>query len=390
MTTKTKTNWRTVRLGDVASYISRGVAPRYVESDGLPVLNQRCIRDGKVSLGESRLTDKKAAFSEDKLLRRYDVLINSTGTGTLGRVAQYAGESLIATVDSHVTIVRPDAKLVDPIYLGYACKKLQPQFEAMAEGSSGQTELSRTRLKEEVEILLPELKEQKHVAEILSAFDEKIQNNNRIIKTLEEMAQAIFKEWFGSDAGENTILSAYVSHLKKQVVPSSSPEDVFWHYSIPAFDNKKLPSNESGGSILSNKYCVEPGTILFSKLNPTTPRIWPVIVASDNPICSTEFLVLKPVKEKYFAFVHAFLRYSTHIQNLANGVQGTSTSHQRLRPEDILLVEFPKPEEKKVAQYNELAYPMLLNIDSLIKENEKLAATRDLLLPRLMSGEIQV
>ena len=125
-------------------YVNRGITPKYtVEKEGsILILNQKCIRGFKVSLEPARLNDlSKRKITEGKLLEKYDVLINSTGVGTLGRVAQFYGESGSATVDSHVTIVRPNADLIDPVYFGYIIKSKQQLIEGFAEGTTGQTEL---------------------------------------------------------------------------------------------------------------------------------------------------------------------------------------------------------------------------------------------------------
>ena len=169
-----------VKLSDVAAYISRGITPSYTEETGTVVINQKCVRGGEVSLEESRYHNAaKKKVPVEKLLRKWDILVNSTGTGTLGRVGQIVCDMPKATVDSHVTIVRP-ADSIDPAYLGYALKWRQPYIEALAEGSTGQTELSRFRLGDEITIPLPSLGTQKSIAQILSAVDEKIAVNKKI------------------------------------------------------------------------------------------------------------------------------------------------------------------------------------------------------------------
>lgn len=113
--------WKTYKLGEIASFISRGVTPSYSD-DGVIVINQKCIRDGKVSYEQARFTNPTIKkISNDKYLQSYDVLINSTGQGTLGRVGQVKEITQLTTVDSHVTIVRPSNK-VDSTYLGYFLK----------------------------------------------------------------------------------------------------------------------------------------------------------------------------------------------------------------------------------------------------------------------------
>jgi type I restriction enzyme, S subunit len=188
--------WEEVKLVEVCDFISRGITPSYTEENGVVVINQKCIRDNRVNLSLARLTNpEKRKIPDQKILRSYDVLVNSTGVGTLGRVAQVKKIINPMTVDSHVTIVRGNEK-VHPLYLGYNLFMQQRNIENLAEGSTGQTELSRARLGEVIKLSLPSLEEQKAIGNLLSALDQKIELNYDLNKTLEEMAQTIFKRWF--------------------------------------------------------------------------------------------------------------------------------------------------------------------------------------------------
>ena len=134
-----------VVLGDVTSLLTRGVTPRYAESaDAAVILNQKCIRDRRVNLGPARRTER-GSVKQAKWLLQNDVLVNSTGLGTLGRVARWTLHSE-ATADSHVSILRFDASCVEPVCAGYAVLGLEDLIEQMGEGSTGQTELSRAEL----------------------------------------------------------------------------------------------------------------------------------------------------------------------------------------------------------------------------------------------------
>lgn len=136
---------RQPKLADVTSTIIRGGTPRYTDPEnGMVVVNQKCVRSGRVSLAKARHT-VAAKVREDRLLRPGDVLVNSTGVGTLGRVGLW-NHDIEATVDSHVTIVRFDPATVNPILGAYALFLIQPRIEALGEGTTGQTELSRTKL----------------------------------------------------------------------------------------------------------------------------------------------------------------------------------------------------------------------------------------------------
>ena len=137
--------WKVGRLGSITKHIKRGISPAYSDGYGILVLNQRCIRDFMVDTSKARRHDPNVRSIEGLLLEVGDVLVNSTGIGTLGRVAQvlYIQESTI--IDSHVTLVRPDQKYPWS-YIGQLVINLQPQIEEMGEGSTGQTELSRDKL----------------------------------------------------------------------------------------------------------------------------------------------------------------------------------------------------------------------------------------------------
>lgn len=134
-----------VALTEVTELLSRGVAPKYSDTeDTVLVLNQKCIRDQRVTLDPARRT-LKSKVRGDKMLRMDDVLVNSTGQGTLGRVARWTNSGSV-TVDSHITIVRFDQAKVDPVCAGIALLASEKTIEEMGEGSTGQTELSRTEL----------------------------------------------------------------------------------------------------------------------------------------------------------------------------------------------------------------------------------------------------
>lgn len=133
--------WTRRPLGELTKLIKRGISPDYSDQGEGIILNQKCIRDGKVSLAESRCHE--TPVPDEKLIRHGDVLINSTGVGTLGRVAVFDLAFEGITCDSHVTILRPDERRVQPAYLGPTVAFLQGYFESMAAGSTGQAELSR-------------------------------------------------------------------------------------------------------------------------------------------------------------------------------------------------------------------------------------------------------
>ena len=378
-----------VKLEDITTLITRGVSPLYVESAGITVLNQKCIRDWRISFSESRRTSK---FSEEKFLKKNDILICSTGVGTLGRVAQIGLVSETVTVDSHISIVRPDPQKCDPIFLGYFLKKSEKVIEAMAEGSTGQTELPRIKLKE-FEFLIPEsIEDQCKIGNMLSFLDKKIEINRKMSETLEKIGQALFKHYFIENSDAKKWMECKISDFATQIrtieQPQKYPEKLYTHYSIPAFDKLLSPELVLGSEIKSNKYVVREGSILVSKLNPGTPRIWPIITVGDNPVCSTEFQVILP--KKNYSFLYYLFTSQVYSSAMTAAAGGTSNSHKRVSPDYILAFQFKKPTIHLLEEFEKITYQNLERISDNISENKILSELRNVLLICLVSGKIQI
>ena len=165
---------------------------------------------------------------------------------------------------------------------------------------------------QQVPLSLPSLDKQKQIASILSSLDDKIDLLNRENATLEAMAETLFRQWFIEDAKEDWeegTIDMYANHYKESINPQKQPTTMFWHYSIPAFDNGKKPIDEMGEEIQSSKYIIPSNCILFSKLNPhKDKRVWLILDnVSTNAICSTEFQIVKPKEKKYLYFLYGWL-----------------------------------------------------------------------------------
>jgi len=128
-----------------------------------------------------------------------------------------------------------------------------------------------------------------------------------------------------------------VEQLRDQENPLTSPDTLFRHFSIPAFDEGQWPKTEVGESIKSLKSRVAPGVILLSKLNPEIERVWLVdVAATDRAVCSTEFLVLRARVPYERSYVYCLARSPIFRQQIEALVTGTSKSHQRAQVDTIL------------------------------------------------------
>ena len=236
--------WIDKPLGDVTLYLAKGIPPKYTEElteNAIYVLNQKCNRDFVISYELARFHDlSKKKVAEEKMVQPGDVFINSTGDGTAGRVAQMWSVPYPTTTDGHMILLRPIPE-IDPLYYGYAIKAHQVKIESLAEGSTGQTEINKKRLKEEIIISFPENKEEQHkIAKVLADIDNKIIVNNEINRNLQEQAQAIFNNIFidyslfggiKPDGWQDFLLGELCS-CELGGTPSRKKED-YWNGDIP-------------------------------------------------------------------------------------------------------------------------------------------------------------
>ena len=167
--------WEKKKLKDITSYVARGISPKYVESNGAIVLNQKCIRDNFVNIDLSRSHSLDKKVSKEKKLQFGDVLINSTGTGTLGRVAQIFEIIEGMTVDSHVSIVRAN-EMISPYILGRTLEYLEEYITNLGKGATNQQELGRADLESLVQIIIPPVDYQDKYEKYASPIFKEINN----------------------------------------------------------------------------------------------------------------------------------------------------------------------------------------------------------------------
>jgi type I restriction enzyme S subunit len=243
-------------------------------------------------------------------------------------------------------------------------------------------------------INLPPLPEQRAIAAMLGALDDKIELNRRMNRTLEAIAQAVFRHWFvENEEAEGWEVGKFsdISFIARDVInPAQFPSEVFNHYSIPAYDEKRFPISELGSQIKSSKFVVLNNCVLISKLNPEIPRIWLPFSLKGRSICSTEFLVNVPTG--YFSpeYLYGLFHSQPFQDRFISMVTGTSGSHQRVKAEYLLDMDIELPPENLVKRYTETVKPLFQKVQQNILKSRTLAALRDALLPKLMRGEVRV
>ena len=393
--------WHEVPLRELVGYISKGIAPSYAEEASettIRVLNQKCNRNFRISYGDSRLHDTlKKKVPPERYVKPDDILINSTGAGTAGRIAQIEDVPSTTTIDGHMILIRSNGKVTQK-FLGYALKAHQWEVLQLDEGSTGQTELNRDRLLDEIMINYPvSLDEQNAIVGTLESIDRKLIVNEQLNDNLEQQAQAIYHERFETVSPNGlpsewriVTLGEVATISNKSFNPMKEPEILLEHYSIPAFDEARFPVFELSTSIKSNKFIIDASCFMISKLNPTTKRVWKPYCLTGNAVCSTEFIVYKAKDKTITDFLYSVIDSNSFSDFMCSHVTGSTGSRQRTTPSDTLSYELILPSEDELAEFQSLVSPMYAQIRINAIENDRLKRLRDSLLPKLMSGEIDV
>lgn len=333
--------------------------------------------------------------------REGDLLL--TSRGTLGVPFLVTAQDRFHFADGNLTWFK-NFKELDSSFLKYYFLSAAGKAElAKCVIGSSQQAYTITALKR-MTVPAPPLATQRSVAGILSTYDEMIANNQLRIAVLEQIARALYREWFvyyrgfgarnptGSRVPEGWTQGRFddlVSIERASRNPQEYPDDVFEHYSIPAFDDGTMPSLEKGSTIKSVKYCVDSEAVLLSKLNPRIPRVWlPDPKDAASAIGSSEFLVLKGRNGISREFMYGLCTSESFKDQFGSLAVGTSTSHQRVKPESLMAISVVVPERRIVARYTEAVRPILSLMNTLRLKTANLRRTRDLLLPRLMSGRV--
>ena len=387
------------------------------------LFSERIIHDlpmDRVPCTEKELASNKLEQG-DLLFARQSLTLEGAGKSSI-----FVGDNEDVVFESHLIRCRLDKSKADPRYYFYffeskfGKQRISSIVEQVAAAGIRGSDLVK------LPVFIPPISEQKAIAHILGTLDDKIELNKKLNQTLEDIAKAIFKSWFvdfdpvrakaegrptglpadisdlfpdelvDSDIGEIPrgwqigTISRYAALNKKTINPSLS-EEIFEHFSIPAFDDKQWPMLDKGTDIKSSKTLVPKGALLVSKLNPNTPRVWlPKKKNTYKQICSTEFMVLTPSPMGDIMFLWGMFTSNCIADRMTAMVTGTSKSHQRVKPTDVLNIKIPAPGEKLVKAFSDAVKPMLEKTLIGKSESEILVELRDTLLPKLISGELRI
>ena len=272
----------------------------------------------------------------------------------------------------------------DPDFVYYLMKSLWPFFKNYEGQSTTLSILNKTQFSK-IEIVTPDLPEQKKIASILSSLDDKIELNNKINENLEQQAQAIFRSWFLDYLPFNSIKPTYwkfctLGETTKMSAGGDKPKGISninsTEYPYPIYsnglDNEGLYGYTNEAKIFAESVTVSArGTIGFVCLRhiPYVPIVRLVTLIPNENLISAKYLYL------YLKQLH---------------ISGTGTTQQQLTVPDFRKTEILIPDKITMDKFTNLMSPMFNQIWANEEENIKLASLRDSLLPKLMSGEIEL
>ena len=331
-------------------------------------------------------------------LRRNDIVISTRGT--VGNVALYDDSVNFKNIriNSGMLIVRCHDG-VDSEYLYNVLRSVsfQKQIKQVQTGTA-QPQLPKSHFLK-MKFRLPPIEIQREIATVLGYFDKKIRCNEGINKNLEQQARALYKAWFIDFVPYKGIMPLHwyvvplgsLARISTEVFsPQKIPNTDVEHYSIPAYDEKHFPVFENSDGIKSNKYKLTSNSVIIAKLNPDTKRTWRPYCLSSNPICSTEFIVYEPITASHRDFIYSIVDSDAFSAFLCSHTTGSTNSRQRATPSITLNFDAILPDEETLQKFCATVTPMYDTIANNLIENQRLAKTRDILLPKLMSGELDV
>lgn len=380
-----------MKIGDIATFIKRGVTPSYVDDNGIVVLNQKCIRNGKIIFSESKLTSCTRDYNEDKFVQKNDILINSTGSGTLGRVARFDEDHGKILVDSHITILRCES--YDSVFLFHYLRMHEDYIESLGQGSTNQLELTADAIKN-IDIPDIPIDQQKKIADMLSPYDSLICNCEEQISLLVETSSRVFEEWFLSDnrANQNdtTNVLEVSSFLKRGISPKY---DELGQYSVinqKCIRNAVMNISEARkeSKEFSDEYYLQDGdTVICSTGIGTLGRVGQVFGDYPNTTFDSHVTVVRANEKigKHYLY-HAIKSKQAYLMSMGRG----STNQQELYRAVIEELKLSLPEKEMMFAFEKMADNNHKKVNFLLKMKRHTEEAYSRVLPELMNGEIEI
>lgn len=366
--------WKECNLGEVSLKIGSGATPRgggdsYKES-GISLIRSQNILDFKFSMnGLAYIDDEQADGLKNVTVEENDVLLNITGD-SVARCCIVPNKILPARVNQHVSIIRPDLNKADYRFIFYTLQLMKEELLQQSEIGATRNALTKGMI-ENLDISLPPLEEQKTIAEVLSSLDDKIDLLHRQNKTLEKLAQTLFRQWFVEEAGDDW-----------EEVTLGDVLEIKYGKDHKLLSDGNIPVYGSGGIMrYANKFLYDKESILIPRKGTLTN-----IFYIDEPFWTVDTIFWSKINREKASvkFLFSFLKtMDLSILNVGSAVPSLTT-----KVLNEIKISLPSiDEQKKFNEYADNAWNKIKSNNIQIKTLENM---RDALLPQLMSGEVRV
>jgi type I restriction enzyme, S subunit len=386
-----RAQWQSLPLEECIETIIdyRGKTPKKVSS-GIPLITAKVVKGGRIETPDEFIAPEDYdGWMRRGIPRAGDVLL--TMEAPLGEVAQLDARKV--ALAQRLVALRGKAGLLDNGFLKYLLQSalVQDQLKSRASGTTvlgiKQSELRK------INLALPPLSEQRAIAAVLGALDNKIELNRRMNETLEALAQSLFKVWF-VDPTQATLPKGWragtlgeVTENPRRGVQPDEIEPTTPYIGLEHMPRRCIALSEWGHAdkLGSSKFEFKRGEVLFGKLRPYFHKVG---VAPLDGVCSTDILVVRPKEPEWLGFVLGHVS-STELVNHTNAAS-TGTKMPRTNWSDIARFEVSLPPKELAAAFSGRIWPLVERVISNVHECRTLAALRDALLPKLLSGDLRV
>ncbi|MCF8474599.1 MAG: restriction endonuclease subunit S [Emcibacter sp.] len=375
----------------------------YVES-GIPFIMANDLGKGFVDVdGSNKISELQASNLRIGFAKEGDVLL--THKGTIGNVAIVGPVDPYIMLTPQVTYYRVDPSKASNKFLSYAFRERQfvKRMKSLAEQST--RPYIGITAQRKLKVFWTDLDKQRRIVEKLSPYDDLIENNRRRIELLEESARQLYKEWFVRflfpghehvkiidgipDGWEKVTLGDIAktnvkSHKAKELPEEINYIDIKSVGTGTIGETSKVSAEEAPGRA---RRIAQHGDVIWSNVRPNLKAYSLIQHPGEIDVFSTGFTVLTADKVPYL-YLYQYVTTDAFVAHLVN--HATGTSYPAVRPPDFEKAEILKPDDNLLEQYQEACEPSYELIHNLKEQNGQLAQARDLLLPKLMSGEVAV
>ena len=399
--------WETYKLKQLCSEIVDCVNKTAPTSDvptPYKMLRTSDIRGGKINLENLNCVTKEVyeKWTRRGKLQKGDVIF--TREAPLGEVGLVREEKNYF-LGQRLVLFRANNKMCDGRFLMYSLLWHDNKQAIISKGVGSTVAHLRVPECENIEIKVPDLDAQHRIADILSAYDDLIENNQKQIKLLEEAAQRLYKEWFvdlrfpghentkivdGVPEGWQWCKVRDVADINSSALPKNYKEDFIDYVDLGSVrcghieTRTRYNLNEAPGRA---KRCAKDGDIIWGMVRPNLKAYALVTNPKETDVFSTGFAVLSAKKVPY-SYLYCAVTQEEFVGYLVNATNGAA--YPAVKPVHFEVADILKPDDKVLEQFHSVADSIYRKKEALENQNHNLSEARDLLLPKLMNGEVEV